>query len=185
MDIRRRTAAALAGLALLISGTTAGCATTSSSAVDTPQTTQTGAPPGRESSDTSALVAALASTFQLDEATVQTAVDDAMSSVAGRRGGGPGGQQPGDGQGQPPTDSSAEPSAPPEDGDGSGGGMGMPGQSQLAEQLAASIATALSLDEAEVLTVVQANLPQLGGPGGQGGPGADQDAPSPQPTTTS
>lgn len=190
MDIRRRTAAALAGLALLIGGTIAGCAAATGSA-DTPQTTQTGTPPGRQGSDTSALVAALVSTFDLDEATVQTAVDDAISSLMGRSPGGGSGQPPG--QGQPPTDAGNPPSTPPTD-SGSQGAPGsdqigeggrMPGSDRLAEQLATSIATALKLDEAEVLTVVQANLPQLGGPGGgQGGPGRNQDTPSPQPTTT-
>ncbi|MCW5951228.1 MAG: hypothetical protein KIT69_03100 [Propionibacteriaceae bacterium] len=181
MDIRRRTAAALAGLTLLIGGTAAGCTTTSDNADDAPQPAQTGAPPGRAGNDTTALVTALASTFSLDEETVQTAVDDAMSSVVGR-GGGSGGQPPSDGQGQPPSDSAAPPSAR------GSAEPGVPDEGRLAEQLAASIATALSLDEAEVLTVVEANLPQRGDPG-QGGPGdrgsdGDQNAPNPQPTTT-
>ena len=188
MDIRRRTAAVLAGLALLIGGTVAGCAAATSSA-DTPQTTQTGTPPGQQGSDTSARVAALVSTFDLDEATVQAAVDDAMSSLMGQRPGGGSGQSPG--QEQPPTDAGNPPSTPPTDSGNRGSPGGdqtdgrMPGSDRLAEQLATSIATALNLDEAEVLTVVQANLPQLGGPGGgQGGPGRNQDTPSPEPTTT-
>jgi len=177
VTIRHR-AAALATVALLVGGMTAGCAATSGNAGDAPQTAQTGAPPDRGGSDTSALVAALASTFSLDEATVQAAVDDAMSSLGGRGGGRPAGQS-GDGpddSGNPPSASpgdSGNPPSPP------AGGQGMGGGGQLAERLAASIATALDLDEAEVLTVVQANLPQRGGSGG------DQNAPNPQPTPTS
>ncbi|MEA5052793.1 MAG: hypothetical protein VB093_05015, partial [Propionicimonas sp.] len=154
---------------------------------------------GQGGFDTSALVAALAEGLNLDQTTVQTAVDDAVAALSSQPGEPPSGGQPPDGQASggpaaPDSQASGAPAAPsgesaqgdagPGASGGEGGQGGPGGNSQLAEQLAGSIATALGVDESQVLTIVQANLPAMGGPGGQAAPSGAADAPSPQPTTS-
>ncbi|MDQ7992355.1 MAG: hypothetical protein AAGC63_04980 [Propionicimonas sp.] len=157
--IRRRTAALAAGAVLLIGGVAAGC----SALGDSQDGPRAGAPAdGQRGMDTTALVTALADGLGIDEATVKTAVDKAMSESMGGRG-----DRTEDGTpSSPPTTS---PTAQPDDSGRGGSGM--------ASRLAAAIAAELDADEATVLQIVSDNLP-----GGRPGGG---DAPSPEPTTTS
>ncbi|MGC3954132.1 MAG: hypothetical protein QM804_07765 [Propionicimonas sp.] len=152
MEIRRRTAAAMAGLVVLLGGLAAGCAATADSGIPAAPAGQDGGGPGGRPPggdfDTSALVTALADGLGLDEATVKTAVEEALAARTGG-GGRPSGEPSGMPTGEPPT------AAP----DGSGGGQRGEG---MAQRIAAAIAEKLGVDEAEVLPIVQQNLPGAG-----------------------
>lgn len=139
MELRRRTAAALAGTVLLVGGLAAGCSALGG-IIDFDGAGQRGGAPagGRGGIDSAGLVKALAERLGLAESEVQGAVDKAMEAVQSDRGGRPGGGRP-----------SASPSGAPSGGTGEG----------LAELLAEAIAADLGADEAAVLEIVSDHLP--------------------------
>lgn len=155
MSLRRRTVAALAGTVITLGAVAAGCSATSSESAGQAQGQRPGGDGQRGGGfDTTALVSALATGLDLDEAKAKTAVEDAMSSVMGERG-----QRSGQPSDMPSGEPSGMPSGQPTDLPSGGQGDG----SKLAEQLAAKIATALDVDQDKVLTIVEANLPTGGG----------------------
>jgi hypothetical protein len=172
MNVTQKTGLAI-GAAVVAAAAALGVgyvATTTAAGTDSSQRGQGGRhdarPSGmpRSAMDTQALVTALAKGLDKDEASVKEAVESAMDSLRTK----------GD-------DTRGQPSAAPSGNTDPGSGTpptttGPQGGKGAAAKLAAAIATALGVDEATVLTIVQANLST-----GRTAPSA---APSASPSTT-
>ncbi len=112
---------------------------------------------GRDGMDTSQLASALAEKLGVDEAKVETALEEVMAT--NRPSGEPSGQPSGQPTAQPSGEPTAQPSGDPGNGRQEHGGQSL-------ETIAQGLAEKLDLDEATVLAALQDVWPNQGGPGG-------------------